>query len=221
MKKLQFYNNDVCPFAYRVRLTLAEKKISYENIEIDLQNIPADYYQISPAGKVPLIKHGEDIIWESAVINEYLEDVFPERPLLPASMIQRAKARLWIDYCNTTFQPNYCGLVFELDEYESRHEAIRQQLNEALDYMEQGLAESSGPYWLGEDISLVDLTYYPFFEHAPVLTHYRDFELDQKYQSLFRWLDAMRGLPSVQGHSHEAEFYIDAYKPYMDGSMGK
>ncbi|VAX08816.1 hypothetical protein MNBD_GAMMA25-684 [hydrothermal vent metagenome] len=122
MKKLQRYNSDVCPFTYRVRLTLAKKKIRYENIEIDLQNIPDDYYQISAAGKVPLIKHGEDIILESTILNEYLEDAFPGCPLLPASAVQRAKARLWIDYYNTAFQPNYCGLVFELDDkYRNLH----------------------------------------------------------------------------------------------------
>ena len=219
MMKIQFYSNDVCPFAYRVRLVLAEKRIDYQSIEINLQDPPDNFYKISPAGKVPLIKHGNDIVWESTVINEYLEDAFPASPLLPSSAIARAQARLWIDYCNTTFQPNYCGLVFELDE--TKHDAIRQQLSDALDYMEQGLSESPGPYWLGEHISLVDFTYYPFFEHASVLSYYRQFELSEKYQYLHRWLNVMKVLPSVKKHSHEAEFYIKAYKPYVDGSMAK
>ncbi len=219
MKKLQFYSNDVCPFAYRVRLALAEKQIDYESIEVDLQNIPDDYYKISSAGKVPLIQHGDDIVWESTVINEYIEDAFPRIPLLPATAIERAQARLWIDYCNTAFQPNYCGLVFELDE--SKHDAVRKELIIALDYMEQGLAESTGPYWMGEQLTLVDLTYYPFFEHAPVLSHYRHFDLDNKYQHINKWIKKMQARPSVQQHSRNANFYIEAYKPYVDGSMNK
>ncbi|MFK5913717.1 MAG: glutathione S-transferase family protein [Woeseiaceae bacterium] len=219
MKELQFYSNDVCPFAYRVRLALAEKQIDYESIEVDLQNIPDDYYRISKAGKVPLIKHGDGIVWESTVINEYIEDAFPDIPLLPATAIERAQARLWIDYCNTSFQPNYCGLVFELDE--SKHDAVRKQLITALDFMEQGLAESTGPYWMGEQLTLVDLTYYPFFEHTPVLSHYRQFNLDDKYQQINNWIKIMQTRPSVKQHSRNADFYIEAYKPYVDGSMNK
>lgn len=219
MKPLQFFYNDVCPFAYRVRLVLAEKKIKHESIEINLQNIPDTYYQISPAGKVPLMKHGDNIVWESTIINEYLEDAFPAHPLLAASAMERAQARLWIDYCNSTFQPNYCGLVFELDE--SKHDAIRQQLNTALDHMEKGLSESSGPYWMGDRLTLVDLSYYPFFEHAPVLKYYRGFKLHKKYRAIKQWLNTMQALASVQQFSHPATFYIDAYKPYVDGSMGK
>jgi len=217
MKKLQFYSNDVCPFAYRVRLVLAEKNIDYEGIEIDLHNIPDSYYQISSEGKVPLIKQGDDIVWESTVINEYLEDAFTDIPLLPASPIERARARLWIDYCNTAFQPNYCGLVFELDD--SKQDAIRQQLTTALDFMEQGLSESVGPYWMGDQLTLVDLTYYPFFEHAPVLSHYRKFNIASKYKAIHRWLEVMAEQPSVKANRCDDEFYIEAYKPFVEGDV--
>lgn len=220
MSSLQFYSNDVCPFAYRVRLTLAEKAIAHEVHTIDLLNIPDWYYDISPTGKVPLVKHGNDVVWESTVINEFLEDAYPDTPLLPEDPVARAHARIWIEFCNTAFQPNYCGLVFELDE--SKHEAIRTVLQESLKTMDKGLAETApGPYWLGEQLSLVDLTYYPFFEHAPVLSHYRGFDIPTEYTHIHRWLAAIRKRPSVQKHQREAEFYIEAYKPYVDGSASK
>jgi len=220
MSSLLFYSNDVCPFAYRVRLTLAEKAIDHELHTIDLLDIPEWYYGISPTGKVPLLKRGDDVVWESTVINEFLEDAYPDTPLLPKDPVARAHARIWIEFCNTAFQPNYCGLVFELDE--RRHDAIRDVLQESLRSIDEGLAKAApGPYWLGRHLSLVDLSYYPFFEHAPVLSHYRGFDIPAQYHHIHRWLAAMRERPSVQENRREAEFYIAAYRPYVDGTASK
>ncbi|MHB1232379.1 MAG: glutathione S-transferase family protein [Burkholderiales bacterium] len=220
MNKLQFYSADVCPFAHRVRLALHEKVIAHELISVDLENIPDWYYEISPTGRAPLLKQGDQVIWESTVINEFLEDAYPERPLLPSDPVSRAHARIWIQYCNSTFQPNFCGLVFELDE--SKHEGIRAALRDSLKDIEAGLAKTSpGPYWLGEELTLVDLTYYPFFEQALVLAEYRAFEMPQEHSNLNRWLDAMKNRVSVQDNRRDAGFYIKAYKPYMDGTIGK
>ena len=80
---LQLYTFKLCPFAHRVRLALAEKSVAAELIEIDLKNKPASFAQISPYGKVPLLLHGRIKLWESTVINEYLEEVFPDPPLMP------------------------------------------------------------------------------------------------------------------------------------------
>ncbi len=220
MKKLQFYSSDVCPFAYRVRLCLHEKAIDHELIPVSLDDIPDWYYELSPTGRAPLLRQGDDVIWESLIMNEFLEDAYPDRPLLPQDPIARAHARIWIEYCNTVFQPSFCGLVFELDE--SKHDEIRAAIRDSLQFIEDGLAETApGPYWLGKELSLVDITFYPFFEHAPVLAQYRDFELPTEHKNLNRWLSAMRSRQSVQDNAHDAAFYIDAYKPYIDGTIGK
>lgn len=219
MPQIQFFYNDVCPFAYRVRLALAEKGIAHEARVIDLQNIPDWYAEISPTGKVPLLKVDDAVVWESTVINEFLEDLFPEPPLLPREPVARAHARIWIEYCNGTFQPNCCGLVFELDE--SRHAGIREALLDSLQTIEEALAATAGPYWLGEKVGLVDLTYYPFFEHMPTLSEYRGFELPDDLPNVHRWLSAMRERPSVQVNRQPAEFYIEAYRPYVEGRYGK
>lgn len=218
MCELHFYSNDVCPFAYRVRLALAEKAIDHAMHTLDLLAIPDWYHAISPTGKLPLLKRGDEIIWESTVINEFLEEAYPKRPLLPKALVARAHARIWIEYCNTAFQPNYCGLVFELDK--GKHAAIRRLLHESLKTVDEELAKTDpGPYWLGEHISLVDLTYYPFFEHAPVLSHYRGFDISDDYKYIHRWLAAMRERPSVLKNRREADFYIQAYKPFVDGTI--
>src|SRR5882724_11034895 len=78
MSRLQLYTFQLCPFAHRVRLTLAEKRLAAELIEIDLKNKPAGFSKISPYGKVPLLQHGDVKIWESTIINEYLDEVFSD-----------------------------------------------------------------------------------------------------------------------------------------------
>ena len=93
---LQLYTFRLCPFAHRVRLALAEKGVVPEAIEVDLKNRLAGFARISPLGRVPLLVHGKTNLWESAVINEYIEEIFPDPPLMAASLSDRALARVWI-----------------------------------------------------------------------------------------------------------------------------
>lgn len=219
METLEIYSADVCPFAYRVRLALDEKQIPHEKISIDLENIPDWYYKISPTGRAPLLRRGENVIWESNVINEFLEDAYPDRPLLPTDPVECAHARIWIQYCNSDFQPAFCGLVFELDE--SKHEDIRTALRQSLKVIDDALAEHDGPYWLGDNVSLIDITYYPFFEQAEVLAAYRKFVMPTDLENINRWVAAMQARDSVKINRRDSEFYVSAYRPYMDGTIGK
>ncbi|NBD32481.1 MAG: glutathione S-transferase family protein, partial [Cyanobacteria bacterium] len=98
---LELYSASVCPFAHRTRLTLMEKGLDFQLIEIDLNKKPDWFSEVSPYGKVPVIKHQENRIWESAIINEYLEEAFPKPALFPDSPGERALARIWIDFANT------------------------------------------------------------------------------------------------------------------------
>lgn len=107
MVEVELFSATVCPFAQRSRLVLLEKGIEFKLIEIDLQHKPADFLQISPYGKVPVLRHGSARVWESAIINEYLEEVFPQPPLLPAEPAGRAISRISIDFANTQLVPAF------------------------------------------------------------------------------------------------------------------
>ncbi|MHC5828554.1 MAG: glutathione S-transferase family protein, partial [Nostoc sp.] len=140
------------------RVVLLEKGIDFTPIEIDLQNKPDGYTQISRYGKVPAIKHGDVEIYESAIINEYLDEVFPEPPLLPRDRAAKAIARIWIDYANTRFVPAFNKFLRGKDSQEQG----RKEFTEALLYIEQeGLGK--GDYLLGDQFSLVDISFYPCF----------------------------------------------------------
>src|SRR5438093_5205785 len=91
---ITLYDADRCPYCARVRIVLAEKGIPYETVAIDLQNRPAWLYEKNPLGKVPVLEEDTFVLPESAVINEYLEERYPEPALLPADAADRAAARL-------------------------------------------------------------------------------------------------------------------------------
>jgi glutathione S-transferase len=82
-----------CPYCARVRIALGEKGIEYERVEIDLSNRPPWLAELNAARRVPVLDDGFPLP-ESAVIMEYLEERFAERPLLPSAPDERARARL-------------------------------------------------------------------------------------------------------------------------------
>ena len=96
MAPLTLYDAPRCPYCARVRILVAEKGIPHEPVAIDLANRPAWLYEKNPAGRVPVIEEDTLVLPESAVIMEYLEERFPEPPLLPADPAARALERLRI-----------------------------------------------------------------------------------------------------------------------------
>jgi glutathione S-transferase len=91
---ITLYDSDRCPFCARVRIVLAEKRIPYEPVAIDLRDRPAWLYEKNPLGKVPVLEEDAFTLPESVVIMEYLEERYPEPALLPADAAERAAARL-------------------------------------------------------------------------------------------------------------------------------
>jgi len=94
---ITLYDAARCPYCARVRIVLADKGIPYEPFEIDLSNRPAWLYEKNPKGKVPVVEEDTFVLPESHLIMEYLEERYPEPPLLPADPAQRALARLRVD----------------------------------------------------------------------------------------------------------------------------
>lgn len=210
MAEIEIYSAVLCPFAHRSRLTLREKGVPFQLIEIDLQNKPANFREISPYGKVPVLKHGDQQVWESAIVNEYLDEAFPEPPLLPKAPIQRAQARIWINFADTRLFAATGKLLYSSDP-KQRAEAAK-ELPEHLQFMEEGLRMSeAGPYWLGTEMSLVDLTYYPWFEQLAVLEQFRGFQFPIDLDRLKKWWESMTNRESVRAIARSQEFYLERY----------
>ncbi|NQU59208.1 MAG: glutathione S-transferase family protein [Rhodospirillales bacterium] len=219
MPELQIISANVCPFAQRTRMVLQEKGLEFEVVEIDLKDKPDWFAAVSPYGKVPVLRHDGRTIYESAVINEYLEEVFPDPALMPTDPARRAQARIWIEYCNSKFCPFFYKLLLAQDQ--TVQQELAQEMIAALRFIEsEGMAllQDTGPYWMGEVPNLVDFTYYPFFERFAALAHYRDVTIPDDCHRLKAWLENMSRRPSAIDTGNPAPFYIKNYGKYADGS---
>jgi glutathione S-transferase len=215
MTELEIYSTAMCPFAHRSRLTLIEKGIPFKQIEIDLLNKPANFLEISPYGKVPLLKHGDNRVWESTIINEYLDETFPKPALLPKDPIQRAHARIWINFADTRLFATSAKLLYsgEPQQYPLFQKELAQHLLFIEERALQNVSEMS-PYWLGSEISLVDLTFYPWFEQLNVLEHFRGFKLPAGLDRLKQWRAAVANRESVKSIAQTPELYLKTYERY-------
>ena len=113
MSDIELYSYDACPYAQRTRMVLAEKGLDFALHEVDVYNKPANWATISPYGKVPVLRHDGASIYESTIVNQYLDEAFPDPPLMPASALGRAQARIWMDYCETRFLPASHNLLWQ------------------------------------------------------------------------------------------------------------
>lgn len=219
MAEIEIFSAEVCPYAQRTRLMLLEKGIDFSLTEIDLKDKPSWFAQVSPYSKVPVVRRGDDVVWESAIINEYLEELYPHPPMMPKEPGRRALARLWIDFANVKLLPTWYRVFLEQDR--ERRAELAEQLQDHFRFMEfEGFRKTSqgGPFWMGKQVGLVDLSFYPWFERLPALVHYRGFGLPEECTQLAAWAKRMAGRESVRACAQDVDYYIQGYARYADGT---
>jgi glutathione S-transferase len=181
---ITLYNAARCPYAARARITLAEKGIEFETVEIDLSDRPDWLYEKNPKGRVPVIEEDDGPpLAESACIMEFLEERYPEPPLLPADPADRAAIRLLIFRDDDLTDPYYALRRGE--------EGAREELDAVLGRFDALLGER--PYLSGAEYGLADIALVPWFLRA------RDMlgvELDG-FPSLVDWLSRLEQRPAV------------------------
>ncbi len=218
MNDLTFYTAEVCPYAQRTRILLGEKAIEHESIEIDIDDKPGWFLELTPAQRVPVIRHGDFILWESATINEYLDASFPGPALRPAEERGRAVMRNEIRHFDNVFLASLYKLLFEQDPADRKR--LRAAVEDGMRYLESRLEanQGAGPFWLGAELSLADLAMYPFFERLPVFNYYRDVTMPASCKRLRRWLDTMIQRPAAAATAHDLEWFVPRYTAYASGT---
>jgi glutathione S-transferase len=183
----------------RVKIALHEKGLAYSRITLDLgkkdQKRP-EFLKLNPYGKVPVIDDDGKVLFESCIINEYLDEQYPDPPLMPKDPYLRGRGRVLVDYgLNYTHEP-YWALRGEMLKKESERngplvEDKRRALRNLLQYLEDALAD--GRYFLG-DMSLTDIAMVPRFlrmeSYGAVPT--------PSLPRLGTWLQRMKERPSVK-----------------------
>lgn len=158
----------LCPFVQRSVITLLEKKADFDITFIELDNKPDWFLKISPLGKVPVLKVDDQVLFESAVINEYLDEVNPPS-IHPQDPLQKAQNRAWIEFSSTLFMSNYFMTnAKDEEEYNKRKE----ELVKGLSRLEEQLGK--GKFFNGDEFSLVDTAYAPFFMRYKLNQKFKD-----------------------------------------------
>jgi glutathione S-transferase len=153
---LVLYDAPRCPYAARVRIVLAEKGVEVDVVEIDLSDRPDWLYEKNPAGRVPVIEEDDRPLAESAVIMEFLEERYPEPPLLPPDPADRAFVRLLIFRHGELTDPYYALRRGE--------EGAAGRFDLALAVLDEALAER--PFLGGAEFGLADIAYVPWILRA-------------------------------------------------------
>ncbi len=153
---ITLYDAPRCPYAARARIVLAEKGVELEVVEIDLQNRPEWFYEKNATGRVPVLEEDGRPLPESAVIMEFLEERYPDPPLLPPDPADRALARL---------------LVLRDHELTDPYYAFRRGEDGAEDELAAALARLDAPlrerrFLGGAEYGLADIAYVPWILRA-------------------------------------------------------
>jgi glutathione S-transferase len=183
----------------RVRIVLEEKHLPYERVTLNLDNGDhkrGEFLKMNPYGKVPVINDGGKIIFESCIINEYLDDKYSYPALMPRDPYLRARGRILIDYALIHIHEPYWTLRAEMRKQEVDRDRIvlvqgRHKLTSLLQYLESALEDQE--YFLGK-FSLTDIDVWPRLSR---LEAYGALQLPT-LPRLAGWLTRMKMRPSVQ-----------------------
>ena len=195
MSSLTLVSFKACPFVQRAAIMLEEQGRAYDISYIDLWNKPDWFLEISPSGKVPVLKVDETPIFESAVILEYLDETTDQHRLLPTDPVERAQQRMWITYISNIMSKGWrLQAAKEEDDARALGTERRGHFEELLKAF-----PGDGPFWGGEDFTMIDAAI------APILQRFTWAETLEPSLGLFKdmprmqtWRDALLARPSTK-----------------------
>jgi glutathione S-transferase len=210
---LTLISHHLCPFVQRAAIVLLEKGIPFQRIDVDLHNKPDWFLAISPMGKVPLLKipgndGSEAILFESVAICEYLEEMYPQPALHPVTALLRAQHRAWIEFASATLSDTW-GFLNASDQQTAlaKSAALRGKL-ERLD-----AAISEGPYFAGEEFSMVDIAMAPVFRYFNILELDASNQLFHGLNRVADWRRVLAGRPSFE--ASVTEDYASRFRQHL------
>jgi glutathione S-transferase len=192
MPALTLVSIPLCPYVQRAAISLAEKGVPFERKNVDLSDRPEWFKKISPLGKVPVLIEGEQPIFESAPILEYLEETQPN-PLHPSDPLRRAQHRAWIEFGSTVLADIW------IVETSPDRDAVEKKLEILRGKFERIESEMKGPWFDGEKFSLVDTVFGPVFRYFDLIDRLIDHDIFRNTPKVNAWRQALKQRPSVAG----------------------
>lgn len=210
------YRAITCNFCHRSEIALAAKGVEFDTVDIDLVERPKWFRAKASAGSVPLFEWGEVEIHPSTVINEYIDERWPDPPLFPTDPTERADARMWIEWWNDGPCPAYERRLMNVrpERDADLTEALETQLRE----MELRLTDRGydGGYWGGPVLGVVDATAAPMFVRFAGLRHFHDIDIPDDCGRVRAWRDVLVADPHVAATSPAESQLLATYADYID-----
>lgn len=193
---MTLYAGITCPFSQRCSFVLYEKGMDFEIKDVDVYNKPEDLAVMNPYNQVPVLVERDLILYESNIINEYIDERFPHPQLMPADPVMRGRGRLVL----YRLEKELFSHVLVLENPESSNK----EMNKAREAITQGLtmlapAFSKNKYIIGDDFSMIDVALAPLLWR---LDHY-DIKLPKSAAPLLKYAERI----------FQREAFIDALTP--------
>ena len=192
---MNLYSGTTCPFSQRCRIVLYEKGMDFQIIDVDLFNKPEDIAVMNPYNRLPVLVERDLVLYESNIINEYIDERFPHPQLMPADPVMRARARLFLFNFERELFVHVQAL--ENTNVPKALERARLTIRDRLGQLAPILLKNK--YMLGDDFSMLDVAIAPLLWR---LDHY-EIELPKSAAPLMKYAERIFSRPA----------YIEALTP--------
>ncbi len=152
------YSGITCPFSQRCRFVLFEKGMDFEIVDVDIFNKPEDLAVMNPYNQVPVLVERDLILYESNIINEYIDERFPHPQLMPGDPVLRARSRLFL-YSFEKELFSHVQVLEKADASTKEQNQARSAIAEQLTMVAPVFAKQK--HMLGEEFSMVDVAIAP------------------------------------------------------------
>jgi len=208
---------NVCPFVQRSAITLIQKGVNFNTTYVDLKNLPDWFAEVSPLGKVPVLRIGDTTVFESAVIAEYLDEQYAPQ-LHPTDLLAKAHHRSWTEFASDITM-NMFMMLHKPDEasFNEQKELVKNQLAQVENEIDE-----TGPFFAGNECSLVDASYAPIFLRLKLIDDLYTLDIFDSNGRIAQWSNALLELDSVKNSVVDdfSEIFID-YTRQAGGYIGQ
>lgn len=161
---MNLFTSPVCPYCHLARIVLAEKDITFESIEVDVDALPEDLSELNPYNTVPTLIDRDLVLYDSRVIVEYLDERFPHPPLMPVDPVSRAKTRLALHRVEKDWYPLMHDILHKGEKTVAKSRKVLRESIVSANELFKVL-----PFFLSEEYTLVDATIAPLLWRLPAL----------------------------------------------------
>lgn len=221
--KVRIYNMRFCPYAQRSILVALAKEIPLDVVNVNLKQKPEWLFDKNPEGKVPTIETPQGNLYESLLVSDYFDEIYPKRPLHPKDPYQKTLDRIWIENASKVITPYYKALFGGgVDEEATRKNIL--QMAEGLELFENELRRRGTLFFCGNDApGMLDYMFWPWMERIPTLKilYPKLYDFDaarERNNALEKWRQAMKNDAAVKAYFITPEQHVQFVKSHLDGT---